>query len=127
MTGVQTCALPIYAGVRVWYQTNNYSNIVFTTLKADNDFAATDNVCIEFYSSSTDLANGVYMIKDEYSTNTYNIYYDANTSIVNSAAIYGSQVYIPGGMNTINTISHSGLGIVANSVMEGIAYVSSYK
>ena len=126
------------AGVRVWYQTNNYSNIRFTTLKTNSGYSATDNVCIEFYSSATDHANGVYMIRNIYGSNTYNIYYDANTSVVNSTITYGSQVFIPNTVNilngtilhhsnTINATSHSGLGIVANSVMEGIAYVSPYK
>lgn len=115
------------SNVRVWYQSNSYSNIKFTTLRDTSGYSATDNVHIEFYSGASDMSNGVYMIKDVYNGNTYNIYYDGNTSIVNSAAIYGSQVYIPGGANTINTIAHFGLGIVANSVMEGIAYVSPYK
>ena len=126
------------SNVRVWYQSNNYSNIKFTTLKADNGFSANDNVHIEFFTSSTDLANGIFMIKDEYSSNTYNIYYDANTSVVNSTITYGSLVFIPNTTNsktnttvhhtnTINAIAHSGLGIVANSIMEGIAYVSPYK
>ena len=129
------------SNVRVWYQTNNYSNIRFTALQTNSGFASTDNVCIEFYTSSTDLSNGIYMIKNTYGSNTYNIYYDANISIVNAYSTYGSQVRIPAIMNTtnilsptviyrtntINAASHSGLGIVANSVMEGIAYVSPYK
>ena len=130
------------SNVRVWYQSNNYSNIRFTTLKADNGFSANDNVHIEFFTSSTDLANGIYMIKDEYSSNTYNIYYDGNTYIQNAFSTYGSIVILPdstinsngsivttyaNSINTINAIAHSGLGIVANSVMEGIAYVSPYK
>ena len=65
--------------VRVWYQTNNYSNIRFTTLKTSNGFVANNNVYIEFYTSATDLANGIYMIKRVYNSNTYNIFYDANT------------------------------------------------
>ncbi len=126
------------SNVRVWYQTNNYSNIVFTTLKTDNGFAANDNVYIEFYSSASDLANGIYMIRNEYSSNTYNVHYNANNSIVNAAVTYGSLVFIPNTTNTvtgavvrhtntINEISHSGLGIVTGSVMEGTAYVSPYK
>ena len=114
--------------VRVWYQTNNYSNIVFTTLKTNNGYAATDNVYIEFYSSATDLANCIYMIKDVYSSNTYNIHYDGNTYLQNAYSTYGSIVTIPGNTNnTINIVAHSGLGIVTGSVMEGTAYVSPYK
>ena len=116
------------SNVRVWYQTNNYSNIVFTTLKANNGLSATDNVYIEFYASATDLANGIYMIKSKYSSNTYNIYYDSNTYIQNAFATYGSIVTVPGNTNnTINIVAHSGLGIVTGSVMEGIALVSPYK
>jgi hypothetical protein len=126
------------AGVRVWYQANNYSNIKFTTLKTSHGYSATDNVEIEFYTSSTDLSNGIYMIKNVYGSNTFNVYYDSNTSIVNSTITYESLVFIPNTTNsktkttvhhtnTINAVSHSGLGIVANSVMEGIAYVSPYK
>ena len=130
------------SNVRVWYQSINYSNIRFTTLSTDNHLSATDTVYIEFFTSSTDLANGIYMIKDEYSSNTYNIYYDGNTYIENAFATYGSIVTLPNSttningsivtvysnsINTINAVAHSGLGIVANSVMEGIAYVSSYK
>ena len=124
------------------YQTNNYSDIKFTTLATDNQLNATDNVYIEFYSGATDLANGIYMIMSEYSSNTYNIYYDGNTYIENAFATYGSIVILPdstinsngsivttyaNSINTINAVAHSGLGIVANSVMEGIAYVSPYK
>jgi len=116
------------SNVRVWYQTNNYSNIVFTTLKADNGLAANDNVYIEFFASATDLANGIYMVKDVYSSNTYNIYYDGNTYIQNAFSTYGSIVYIPGNTNnTINIVAHSGLGVIAGSVMEGMALVSPYK
>jgi hypothetical protein len=116
------------SNVRVWYQTNNYSNIRFTTLKADNGLAPNDNVYIEFYASATDLANGIYMVKSEYNSNTYNIYYDGNTYIQNAFTTYGSIVTIPGNTNnTINIVAHSGLGIVSGSVMEGIAYVSPYK
>jgi hypothetical protein len=116
------------ANVRVWYQTNNYSNIRFTTLKTSSGYAANDNVYIEFYSSAADLANGVYMIKNIYNGNTYNIKYDSNTYIQNAYSTYGSIVTIPGNTNnTINIVAHSGLGIVAGSVMEGTAYVSPYK
>lgn len=129
------------SNIRVWYQTNNYSNIVFTTLKDTNGFIATQNVDIEFFCSATDLANGIYMIKNVYSSNTYNIHYSSNDSIVNAYSTYGSQVIIPARMNTTNILSptvvyrtntiniaaHSGLGIVANSIMEGVAYVSPYK
>lgn len=116
------------ANVRVWYQTNNYSNIRFTTLKTSSGYAANDNVYIEFYSSATDLTNGVYMIKNIYNGNTYNIKYDSNTYIQNAYSTYGSIVTIPGNTNnTINIVAHSGLGIVAGSVMEGTAYVSPYK
>jgi hypothetical protein len=116
------------SNVRVWYQSNNYSNIRFTTLKTSSGYSANDNVYIEFYSSAADLANGIYMIKNVYNGNTYNIYYDGNTYIQNAYGTYGSLVYIPGGAgNTINAIAHSGLGIVANSIMEGIALVSPYK
>ena len=114
--------------VRVWYQTNNYSNIKFTALKTSSGYAANDNVYIEFYSSASDLANGVYMIKNIYNGNTYNIRYDSNTYIQNAYSTYGSIVTIPGNThNTINIVAHSGLGIVTGSVMEGIAYVSTYK
>ena len=68
-------------GVRVWYQSNNYSNIAFTTLKANNNLFANNNVYVEFYSSATDLANGIYMIKSRYSPNTYNVFYNANTYV----------------------------------------------
>jgi hypothetical protein len=116
------------SNVRVWYQTNNYSNIVFTTLKTDNGFTANDNVYIEFYASATDLANGIYMINREYSTNTYNVVYNGNTYIQNAYSTYASLVYIPGNTNnTINIVAHSGLGIVSGSVMEGMALVSPYK
>ena len=116
------------SNVRVWYQTNNYSNIRFTTLKTSSGYAANDNVYIEFYSSATDLANGIYMVKDVYNGNTYNIFYDGNTYIQNAFATYGSIVYIPGNTNnTINIVAHSGLGVVPGSVMEGISYVSPYK
>lgn len=116
------------SNVRVWYQTNNYSNIVFTTLKTSDGYAANDNVFIEFYSSASDIANGVYMIRDIYSANTYNIHYDGNTFIQNAYSTYGSIVYVPGNTNnTINIVAHSGLGIVAGSVMEGTAWVSPYK
>mgnify|MGYP003353847478 FL=1 len=111
------------SNVRVWYQTNNYSNIVFTTWNSSNGYAANDNVHIEFYSFATDLANGVYMIKDVYNSTTYNIHYDGNTYITNAFGTYGSQVYIPGHPNTINTIAHSGLGIVSGSVKIGRAHV----
>jgi hypothetical protein len=78
------------------------------------------------------------MVRDIYSTNTYNIHYTANDSIVNSAAVYGSQVFIPNTVNevtgavirhkdTINAVAHSGLGIVSGSIMEGMALVSPYK
>jgi|688.fasta_scaffold02023_32 hypothetical protein len=124
--------------VRVWYQTNNYSNIVFTTLKSSSGYSANDNVHVEFFATATDLANGIYMVRDIYSTNTYNIHYTANDSIVNSAAVYGSQVFIPNTVNevtgavirhkdTINAVAHSGLGIVSGSIMEGMALVSPYK
>ena len=126
------------SNVRVWYQTNNYSNIRFTTLKTSSGYTANNNVYIEFYSSATDLSNGIYMIKNVYNGNTYNIFYDANTSVVNSTTTYGSLVFIPNTTNevtgavvrhtnTINSIEHSGLGIVSGSVMEGISYVSPYK
>jgi hypothetical protein len=126
------------SNVRVWYQTNNYSNIRFTTLMTNSGYTANDNVYIEFYSSATDLANGIYMIKNVYNGNTYNIFYDANISIANSTTTYGSLVFIPNTTNevtgtvvrhtnTINSITHSGLGIVSGSVMEGISYVSLYK
>jgi hypothetical protein len=126
------------SNVRVWYQSNNYSNIVFTTLKTDNGFTANDNVYIEFFGTATDLANGIYMINREYSTNTYNIVYNGNNSVVNSTSTYGSLVFIPNTTNkltgvkilhtnTINAISHSGLGIVSGSIMEGMALVSPYK
>ena len=115
------------SNVRVWYQSNNYSNIVFTTWQTPNGYSANDNVYIEFYSSATDMTNGVYMIKNVYSSNTYNINYDGNTYITNAYGTYGSQVYIPGHPNTINAIAHSGLGIVSGSVMEGVALVSPYK
>ena len=115
------------ANVRVWYQTNNYSNIVFTTLKSTNGFSATDNVEIEFYTAGDDLANGIYMIKSVYSSNSYNIYYNANTYIQNAWGTYHSTVFIPGNPNTINVTAYSGLGIVANSVMEGVSLVLPYK
>jgi hypothetical protein len=116
------------SNVRVWYQTNNYSNIRFTTLMTNSGYTANDNVYVEFYSSATDLANGIYMVKDVYNGNTYNIFYDGNTYIQNAFTTYGSLVYIPGNTNnTINIVAHSGLGIVTGSVMEGIAYVSPYK
>ena len=115
------------SNVRVWYQTNNYSNIVFTTLRASSGFSAADNVDIEFYSSATDLANGIYTINSIYGSNTYNIYYNANTYIQNAWSTYHSLVKIPGNPNTINVTAYSGLGIVANSVMEGAALVSLYK
>ena len=69
------------SNVRVWYQTNNYSNIVFTTLKPTNGYSATDNVNIEFFASSIDLANGIYMVSNTYNSNTFNIYYNSNTYI----------------------------------------------
>ena len=116
------------SNVRVWYQTNNYSNIRFTALRTSSGFTANDNVYIEFYSSATDLANGVYMVKKTYNGNTYNIYYDGNTYIQNAFSTYGSIVYIPANThNTINIVGHSGLGITTNSIMEGIALVSPYK
>lgn len=115
-------------GVRVWYQTNNYSNIRFTTLKTNDGYSANDNVFIEFYTSASDVSNGVYMVKDVYSSNTYNIHYDGNTYIENAYATYGSIVTIPGNTNnTINIVAHSGLGIVTGSIMEGTAWVSPYK
>ena len=114
-------------GVRVWYQSNNYSNIVFTTVKSTNGLVATNNVYVEFLSSATDLANGVYMVRNAYNANSYNIYYNANTHIQNAYSTYHSQVFIPGNPNTINVTAYSGLGIVANSIMEGIATVSVYK
>ena len=98
-----------------------------STWQTPNGYSANDNVYIEFYSSAADLANGIYMIKDVYSSNTYNINYDGNTYITNAYGTYGSQVYIPGHPNTINAIAHSGLGIVSGSVMEGVALVSPYK
>ena len=116
------------SNVRVWYQSNNYSNIVFTTWQTPNGYSANDNVYIEFYSSATDMTNGVYMIKNVYSSNTYNINYDGNTYITNAYSTYGSLVYIPGNTNnTINIVAHSGLGIVSGSVMEGVSLVSPYK
>ncbi len=116
------------SNVRVWYQSNNYSNIVFTTLRADNGFTANDNVYVEFFGTATDLANGIYMVKSEYNTNTYNIVYDGNTYIQNAFSTYQSLVYIPGNTNnTINIVAHSGLGIVTGSIMEGMALVSLYK
>ncbi|NDB59368.1 hypothetical protein EB001_13095, partial [bacterium] len=78
------------SNVRVWYQTNNYSNIRFTTLKTSNGYSANDNVYIEFYSSATDLANGIYMVKNTYNGNSYNVYYASNNSIANSTLTYGS-------------------------------------
>lgn len=116
------------SNVRVWYQSNNYSNIKFTTLMTNNGLSANDNVYIEFYSSATDLANGIYMIKSDYNGNTYNIMYDGNTYIQNAFSTYQSLVYIPGNTNnTINIVAHSGLGIVSSSLMEGMALVSPYK
>jgi hypothetical protein len=115
------------SNVRVWYQTNNYSNIVFTTLKTNGGYSANDNVHVEFFATATDLANGIYMVKDVYSSNTFNIYYDGNTYIQNAFSTYGSIVFIPGHPNTINVIAHSGLGIVSGSIMEGMALVSPYK
>ena len=132
-TGANTLSLNVAkpatanANVRVWYQTNNYSNIVFTTLKSTNGFSATDNVEIEFYTAGDDLANGIYMIKSVYSSNSYNIYYNANTYIQNAWGTYHSTVFIPGNPNTINVTAYSGLGIVANSVMEGVSLVLPYK
>jgi hypothetical protein len=126
------------SNVRVWYQSNNYSNIVFTTLRDTSGYVANTNVFVEFSASANDMPNGIYMVKSVYSSNTYNIYFDANTSIVNSTLTYGSLVFIPNTVNvltgntiqhtnTINSVAHSGLGIVANSRMEGIASVSLYK
>lgn len=123
------------ANVRVWYQSNNYTNIVFTTVRTTNGLLANNNVYVEFLTTSTDLANGVYMVKKVYSSNTYNIYYNANTYIQNS---YSSTVFLPRypntqnlmtsiKSNTMNVTAYSGLGIVANSVMEGMSYVSLYK
>ena len=115
------------SNVRVWYQRNNYSNIMFTTLRTASGLAATNNVYVEFFTSATDLANGVYMVKNVFSSNTYNINYDANTYITNAYSTYGSSVYIPGHPNTINAIAHSGVGVTANARMEGSALVSLYK
>jgi hypothetical protein len=113
--------------VRVWYKPNNYTNVVFTTGRTTNGFAATNNVYVEFYTSASDLANGIYMVRSVYSSNTYNIYYNANTYIQNSWTTYHSLVTIPGNPNTINTIGYSGAGVVANTRMEGTALVSLYK
>ena len=122
-----TKPLTANANVRVWYQTNNYSNIMFTALRSTSGFSATDNVEITFYGGGSDLANGIYMIKNAFSSNTYNIYYNANTYLQNAWGTYHSTVFIPGNPNTINVIAYSGVGIVANSVMEGTSLVSPYK
>jgi hypothetical protein len=115
------------SNVRVWYSTNNYSNITFTEFRTSSNVTAGQNVEIRYNASGADLANGFYTVISKYTSNSYNVHYTSNNSIVNATSTYGSQVFIPGGMNTINAISHSGVGIVANSVMEGIAYVSPYK
>ena len=116
------------ANVRVWYQSNNYSNIVFTTLRDTSGFSPTNNVFVEFFEGAADLSNGVYMIRNTYGSNTYNIYYNANTYIQNAWSTYHSNVYIPGtANNTYNITAYSGLGVIANSVMEGTASVSVYK
>ena len=94
--------------VRVWYSQNNYSNIEFT--KEAHGFIANDNVWVEFFTSSTDLANGNYTVKAS-GANTYNIYYNANTYV----------------NTTSNTIVYSGLGVKTNSKMEGAASVGLYK
>ena len=62
---------------------------------------------------STDLANGIYRVNTAFGTssNTYNIYYNAN-SYINT---------------TSNTIVYSGVGITSNSTMEGDASVALYK
>ena len=64
------------ANVRIWYSTNNYTNVQFT--RTSHGFVANNNVRVEFFSSAIDLANGVYMIKKA-NSNTYNIFYNANT------------------------------------------------
>ena len=121
--------------VRVWYQSNNYSNIVFTTIRTTNGLNATDNAYVEFHASANDMSNGIYMVRNVYSANSYNIYYNANTYIQNA---YSSSIFMPRypntqnlmtsiKSNTMNVTTYSGLGIVANSVMEGIATVSVYK
>lgn len=114
-------------GVRVWYQQNNYSNIVFTLHRDSDGFGQADNVFIEFYSSAIDMANGLYMVENMYNANTFNIHYDANTYIYNVYSSVHNQVLIPGNPNTINAIGYSGLGIVANTRMEGMSLVSVYK
>lgn len=100
------------ANVRIWSSQNNYSNIKFTTYRSTQSVFAGDNVWIEFLTSSTDLANGVYSVNTVYgSSNSYNIYYNANTHV----------------NTTSNTINYSGLGVKALSQMEGTALVSTYK
>ena len=94
---------------RLWYSSNNYSNVLFT--RADHGFVANDNVWVEFFTSSADLANGLYMVSKSFGANTYNIHYNANT-------------YID---TTSNTIVYSGAGVTTNSVMEGASSVALYK
>lgn len=97
------------SSVRVYYSTNSYSNIVFS--RTSHGFIANDNVWIEFFTSTSDLANGVYKINTVYDSNTYNIYYNSN-SYINT---------------TSNTIVYSGLGVKTDSSMEGTASVGLYK
>lgn len=68
------------SAVRIWSSQNNYSNIKFTTLRSGQIFNSTDNVYIEFFTSTQDLANGIYDINTVYgSSNSFNIAYNANT------------------------------------------------
>jgi len=108
-------SLTANSNVRIWSSQNNYSNILFRTSNANSRIFRTisnNNVYIEFYRAGADLANGVYTIKSRYGgTNTYNIFYNANTYI----------------NQTTNTVNYSGIGVSTNSVMEGISLVSMYK
>ena len=96
---------------RLWYSTNNYSNILFT--RTAHGFIPGDNVWIEFFTSSVDLANGVYRVNTAFgsSSNTYNIYYNANTYV----------------NTTSNTVVYSGVGVTSTSKLEGGASVGLYK
>lgn len=95
------------SNVRVYYSTNLYSNIHFT--RDDHSLSTGNNVRIEFLS--TGISNGIFTIKTAYSSNTYNIYYNANTYV----------------NKTTNTLAYSSLSITPNIAMEGSALVALYK
>lgn len=95
------------SNVRIYYSTNTYSNIRFT--QTNHSLSAGDNVRIEYYSAG--ISNGLFRVNTVYASNTYNIYYNANTYVNTSS----------------NTLAYAAMSLSSNIAMEGSALVALYK